>query len=74
MRIARRGVHNRARQGCLRAQKVSLTATPTVGKSSESQTTPSTCAQTATMARNSAIEASANASSATARTMTHLIR
>jgi hypothetical protein len=37
-----------------------------------SQTTPSTCAHTATTARNKAIDANANASSATARTMMSL--
>ena len=36
------------------------------------QTTPSTCAHTATMARNKVIDVSAKASSATARTMTRL--
>ena len=70
MRIARRAVHNRARQRRRRAQKVSSGALPAAGKIAGNQTTPSTWAQTATIARNKVMEASANASSATARTMT----
>ena len=51
------------------AQKVCRTALP---ETATVQITPSTCAQTASMARNKLIDASAKASSATARTMVSL--
>src|SRR3984957_15025874 len=67
MRIASSAVH---RGGARRAQKLLLSGRAAHAGRPAAHNTPSTSAQTATMARNRVSDASARASSATLRTMT----